>query len=384
MIDANAYAERARGYALIAYAAFLPFSITGAQTALALLLVFWARDLATKRAHLGGLMSIVLSAFLAWTFLAAIFAVDRPMAFSRLPNFWIHLAWFPLIVAMENRRALRRSLWALAVSAALIGLYGLAQARFGPAVPRFLVPDVRLWQPSGGYYHAVGLFDHHLTYGNTLMLCLAGALALGGTVTGRARWFVATCGAAIVGGLFVSYARSAWLGTALMVAVFALFIGRRASILAAVAGAIVLSAALAASPTIRDRFFSSFRPGSNTERVYLWTTSWNMALDHPITGIGPGVYRSLAPKYREGIDIHWTTASHAHNSYIMAAAESGFPAMMFFVAILVAAFRGSGRLFERPPPGGKARWWAAAWSAGVAGFALAAFFNIISATRRSP
>ncbi|MCL4233418.1 MAG: O-antigen ligase family protein, partial [Deltaproteobacteria bacterium] len=272
-----------------------------------------------------------------------------------------------------DRRVFERSIAALAIATALAGIYAAAQWRFGDAVPRILTPPVKLWQEHGGHNLAVGLFDHHLTFGNTMFLCvamLAAAVLLPGI-----RLRLVLLSAAVLGsvGLVASYARSAWIAAALGVAIFAYRRGKRVFIAVCVAGLVAVVALSAVSGTIRDRLASTLRAGSNLERIYIWKTSLDMAFDHPVAGVGPGVYRQVVDDYRRDYNIKWTTRAHAHNSYIMAASESGFVGAAIFLWVAGAGLWLAWRQ-QRGEPDSLTPF-AVAGFATLAGFAAGSFFQ---------
>ncbi len=61
-------------------------------------------------------------------------------------------------------------------------------------------------------------------------------------------------------------------------------------------------------------------------RVYTWQATWNMIKANPFVGVGPGMFETSFPRYA----IAGPT-THAHQTYLQLAAESGLPAMVFFV-----------------------------------------------------
>ncbi|MCB9479529.1 MAG: O-antigen ligase family protein [Deltaproteobacteria bacterium] len=367
--------EQVEQIGIVAYAACLPISISGGQIALGVLIAAAVARVALTRRWTLRAMDVALGAFLLWTLITVPFSLDPALSMQKVGRIWIHLAWFALISAATSWVVIRRAMTALMISSAFIGVYGIAQHLFGPAVPRFLVPDVRLWQPTGGYYHAVGLFDHHLTYGNTLLICIAAGVGFFFTQHGRKRVGVGVALLLTFSGMIFSYARSVWMAFAALVAAFGYLKGRR--VLAVLAGVSLTLGLLAmtVSPTLRERMGSAFKVGKNIERIYLWKTSVDMARDHPITGIGPGVYRTVVDEYREGYNVHWTTKSHAHNSFLMAAAESGWPAMALFIGIFAAAIYPLVRYMASSDGASAGYSMAAAGLAGIVAFATAGLFQ---------
>ena len=365
----------AQGWLVPAFAAFIPVSITGSQTCLALLLLIAAYRFVKTGRRKWGFMDFALTGFLAWSALTAATSIHPEISLLRLPRLWVHLTWFALMAATLDRRMIVRSCRAISITAALMGVYGLAQHWWGPTAPRVLAPPVRLWQPTGGYFHAVGMYDHHLTFGNMMSLVFCVTLGLVFSSQGRNRLIAAAAAFAIFLGIVFSYARSAWIGLVAGLALFAYLKGRRIFVATAAAGAVVLMLALGVSPSLRERFSSSFNSAQNLERLYIWKTSLAMAADHPFVGIGPGVYRQVVEGYREGYNIRWTTASHAHNSFIMVAAESGWPALALFLALLAAALWGPGARLRHLDASSVDFSLLAALLSGMAGFAFSSFFQ---------
>jgi len=79
-------------------------------------------------------------------------------------------------------------------------------------------------------------------------------------------------------------------------------------------------------------------------REYTWRSTINMIRDHALLGVGPGVFEIAYTRYSVA-----GPTTHAHQSYLQLAAESGLPALAAFVAAL-AAIGWSGvrdMLFER-------------------------------------
>jgi O-antigen ligase len=67
-------------------------------------------------------------------------------------------------------------------------------------------------------------------------------------------------------------------------------------------------------------------------------------VDHPIVGVGPGLFRAHYREYAElvGVRVH-TTERQAHNLYLGLAAETGLLGLVSFLAIVTVTLRGLGR-----------------------------------------
>jgi hypothetical protein len=166
---------------------------------------------------------------------------------------------------------------ALVAGGILVALIGLCQRVF-----------------SAGLITAEGVARVRALYGspNNLGLYLERilpiALAVAAWSRGRRRWVYAAACAPLIAALYLTYSRGAWLlGLPAALVVMGLARGGRWR-WAGLAG--VLAALLALIPlagTQRLDTLLDFSAGTGLVRVKLWQSAWNMALDHPVLGVGP-------------------------------------------------------------------------------------------------
>ena len=81
------------------------------------------------------------------------------------------------------------------------------------------------------------------------------------------------------------------------------------------------------------RFESTFNistDGSNLGRIYVWEADKQMIMDHPITGVGPGLWQKT---YREHYKLKQETQDlgHSHNNLLQIASESGILGLIGFL-----------------------------------------------------
>ncbi len=140
--------------------------------------------------------------------------------------------------------------------------------------------------------------------------------------------------------------------------------------LAAIAGLVVLAAALA--PELRRRAIASisaavgvvgvtavgmaldgkhflseplsalFQSGGNTsveQRLEIWKVALRMALNHPVTGIGPDNFALIFPRYQTASWVAGLGATYlvngAHDIFMNVLADQGFVGLALFLAFLV-------------------------------------------------
>ena len=93
-------------------------------------------------------------------------------------------------------------------------------------------------------------------------------------------------------------------------------------------------------PTYAERFQSTFNTttnGSNLGRIYVWESDKQMIMDHPMTGVGPGLW---GKKYVEQYQLKEETQNlgHSHNNMLQIASESGILGLIGFLGFSIFMF----------------------------------------------
>ena len=88
------------------------------------------------------------------------------------------------------------------------------------------------------------------------------------------------------------------------------------------------------------RFESTFNistDGSNLGRIYVWEADKQMIMDHPVTGVGPGLWQKT---YREHYKLKQETQDlgHSHNNLLQIASESGLLGLVGFLGFSIFMF----------------------------------------------
>lgn len=162
---------------------------------------------------------------------------------------------------------------------------------------------------------------------------------------------------AIIGAaIFATLSRGSWVGITLGLALTALVWGERSR--RALAGGLalglvglLLTISGAVPRAISDRMtilFENFALFDVTkveatpenwallERMAHWQAGWAMALDYPITGVGPGNYEAAYPRY---FLPGWVEPlGHAHNFYVNTFAELGIIGLLSLLGFCAAIF----------------------------------------------
>jgi putative inorganic carbon (HCO3(-)) transporter len=343
------------------------------QVVLALALASWAaRGLAQRRIvipqtglliglglYLGaGLLSLVTSA-----------SVSLELGLKEIIK-WAEVAAVLVLVASEAERG--RARWIVAA----VLLAGLAQALIGVWQYQFRGFGPDNFQILGNHYRAYGTFEQPNPYGGYLGLIwpiaagLAGACLLQAWKTRRAAPAIAAAGfaaaaALIVGALYLSFSRGAWLGAAAAGLALMAALPRRAWLGLMFVGlglglgwVLAFNNLLPSSLTDRLAQVGDFTTvtdvtgvnitGDNfaiVERLAHWQAAEGMARDHPWSGVGIGNYEVAYPLY--GL-INWPLAlGHAHMIYLNVLAETGLVGLLAYGAlwlgVIVLTMRTIGR-----------------------------------------
>jgi O-antigen ligase len=223
----------------------------------------------------------------------------------------------PMAISLLHQRRWERLLLLLAVVLAVSSIVGLAQLAAGD-------------DPLEHRVH--GLANHYMTFsGWTLVVTL---LLLGDVFfsPGRRRlpW---TFPAATLGlsTLLLGLTRGAWIGLVIAL-LLALAIGRpRALVLLPVAAVLLF---LALPQSVLNRASSSFDPHhpATRERLHMLSVGLEMARDHPVLGLGPGMVQPAYAAYRA--DDAPARIPHLHNNVVQIAAERGGGGLLAYLAIL--------------------------------------------------
>lgn len=138
--------------------------------------------------------------------------------------------------------------------------------------------------------------------------------------------------------LVMTGTRGAWIGllAALVLYVILTINRNRKTALTLVLVLLVTCAAFAAVPVLKERFDSSFDMQylSNSERLVMWKSAWHMFLDHPVAGVGLGLWpemdrRQYMPPEAQEPASHM----HAHSNYFNFLGETGLTGFLAFIGL---------------------------------------------------
>jgi O-antigen ligase len=333
--------------ALIFYVASAGFS-----TALGLIFAFlamltWLVGTAREQAWVGRFPLLRPHlVFGAVSLLAALVAADVVAGLSEIRTEW---APYLLMVTVADRMSepgrARRTLNVLIGAGTVMGLWGLLQT----------IQHGTTFRVRG----AIG----YMTYSEIVMMIAMialGRMVFESTMKRSLRWLPVV--AVLFAALLMTQTRGAWLGAMVGATVLVWIRDKRFVLLLPVVAVLFT---LVAPESVRARLEGLVDLSDITakERVYMWRGGIAIALDHPLTGVGPGNVRQAWPEYRLPDDPWlddrpWT---HTHSNLVQVAAERGLLGLATWLSIWVAWFVLAWR--TRPREELQAR---ALWAAGVA------------------
>ena len=275
-------------------------------------------------------------------------APDKAFSFYNFYHLVPIYALTYLLVGQTLRTAheLRRVVLAMAVSAALVILYGFYQFIFGIDISAMKWVDGESFPELSKRVFSTWENPNILAGYLDIVACLAVGLLTALTRTWRMLALVILVAALAC--LAMTYARGACLVVAVVLAGYGALRDWRVLLGIVVVGA----GALLVDPVLADRLLSVFtRVDTSSEmRLAFWESTIAMVMDHPFLGIGWGMYFMVYPEYDFYLQGAPVQIVHAHNMYLNYAAEIGVPGALsflwFFFGSLVLAFR----LPQKTPP----------------------------------
>jgi probable O-glycosylation ligase (exosortase A-associated) len=281
---------------------------------------------------------MLLGAWIGFTVTTAI----RPELSQTL---WGHY-WKAMLVALITTGMVRtreRFHLLMLVIAMSIGFLGAKHGLFG------------LFRGGTRFNHGPGgMMDDNNTF--ALGLNMALPLLLGIALVERrrlVRWAAFAMAALSMLTILFTFSRGGLL-TLGIVGALLIWRSRRRALALAVLGLGLVGFLLASSEGLRDEYVR--RAGTIAEyetdnsamgRIEAWKTSWQVFLDHPVTGVGPNNLRTVFRRYAPKLDRFRV----AHNAYFQLLAECGLPALLLFLLVLGGALWRMERLRVRAAPG---------------------------------
>ena len=261
---------------------------------------------------------------------------------------------FIFTYSLQVVKNLNRLLAALITFATLVAGYAISQHIMGSDILR---PEMALEEipwGTGLVKPCQGFFANHLVYAHSfiMIICLPWAALL---LSRRSPWWqnflYALSFVVILGSLFFSYGRGAWLALLVALPLMAFFASRKFFLVAAFF--ITLSAGLLynLNTSVRESTQAVFSENSNKneDRKNLWHINLEMFRDHPWVGVGYDQNEALSQSYYDKLEIKNAPVSNAHSNYVQLLATTGFLGFTFYTLIIIVFLLMTARLFSIIP-----------------------------------
>jgi len=327
-------------HCILAVTFFLPLSLNVSSGFLGFGAVLWLGKMIVRRKldfkstpfDVGIALLVVLSAASIWN------SPDRGFSFYNYYNLMGRyvLIYYLVVNNINSAMQIKKIIWVMLTSAAMVTLYGFYQYLFGVNISQMAwvdgqqFPDLKLRVFST-------LENPNLLAGFLVTMMSVGA-SMGykaTTMKGRMILFalVTMFGACLV----LTYSRGAWLSLLAVIGVYGMLCNRKIFWLL-----ILLPVGMICGhDAILERIMSIINPTdtSSTLRIALWESTIAMIMDKPLLGIGWGSYWLVYPNYDFFLNNANVTIFHAHNMYLNIAAEIGIPGLITFLSIMYGHIR---------------------------------------------
>ena len=159
---------------------------------------------------------------------------------------------------------------------------------------------------------------------------------------------------AVIVGLLRTESRGAWPTLAVALAVFLLLVDsrytRRVLAVIAIVGVVSVGLTLPYLPKVMERARAKVSLTVIGDRVALAGIAIAIFRDHPWLGTGLDTFHFYQPLYKSSFE-KLIPSWYAHNIFLNVAAEGGIFGLLSFVWVVLAAFIGGGRWYQRSDPG---------------------------------
>ena len=276
------------------------------------------------------LIDFAVFGFLSFLVFGGIVTVDN----SSFPKMLLMVSFMGMYFVIKNiitsPATVKRCLYALVSSSAVVSVYGIYQNYFGSLSTKW--QDMELFSEIKG--RVVSMFDNPNVLGEFLILIFPITLALMATSKlSYERFFLFAISMTSCWCLVFTWSRGAWIGCMIATVLF-LCVSSRYFFAAGLLSLPWLGAFvwLKRDSLILTRL-TSFGDSSTSYRLGIWKGVLHMLQDVGLFGIGIGeeAFKTIYPMYAlTGIE----EAPHAHNLYLQIAVEMGVFALIAFMIFI--------------------------------------------------
>jgi O-antigen ligase len=315
---------------------------------------------------------MLLFCFLIIQLMGAFFSTRPDKALEDVMGWVIEGLILYLLVtnAIRSKKALRTAIWGVMLAGAFVGTISVYQQLTGSFDNEFggfaQVSTAATFGAEGdgeGQPRLSGHVGEKNRYAQVMGMVLVLALFQYGSERARSLRVVAVaCAILAASGFALAFSRGALVGLALTFMVLFAMGAIRLRILLLLVPVVIATGLVA--PKYADRIESlaevassairggvaglESTDGATRGRLTEMTAAVYAFADHPVIGVGPGMYRSHYRHYAEVVGGRIaTTRRQAHSMYVGLAADHGLLGLLLMAAMLFATFRGLNRARRR-------------------------------------
>mgnify|MGYP000650769022 CR=1 FL=1 len=266
---------------------------------------------------------VVIGIFLISMFVSALFSGDIIYGLKRWTDMWIwRFMPFVIVIFLLNK-------YVDAKKVMIAGFVGITVTSL-----------YAVYQGLSGISRANGFYGHPMTLGG--WLCIFMPLLLieffEKRLLDKYYWLSGIAFCVCSAGLVFNGTRGAWLAVAIVCAGLIIYymFKSKSNLAVGIIFIALISALLVNNSKFMHRLdtiddFTKYQ--SNTERILIWQSAWNMFKDHPILGVGLGQYtvnyqqKYISPQAKE------PNLGHAHNNFMQMLAENGIVGFAGFIVM---------------------------------------------------
>lgn len=266
---------------------------------------------------------VAVGIFVVTMFVSALFSGDILYGLKRWTDMWIwrFMPFVVVVFLLKNYVDVKKVILASFVGISFVATYAV-------------------YQGLNGISRANGFYGHPMTLGG--WLCIFMPLLLieffEKRLLDKYYWLSGIAFCVCSAGLVFNGTRGAWLAIAIVCAGLIIYymFKSKSNLAVGIIFIALISALLVNNSKFMHRLdtiddFTKYQ--SNTERILIWQSAWNMFKDHPILGVGLGQYtvnyqqKYISPQAKE------PNLGHAHNNFMQMLAENGIVGFAGFIVM---------------------------------------------------
>lgn len=263
---------------------------------------------------------IAIGLFVITMLISAVFSGDIAYGLKRWADMWIwrFMPFIVVIFLLNNCIDAKKVMLTAFVGITVTSVYAV-------------------YQGLSGLSRANGFYGHPMTLGGWLCIFLPLLLIefFERKLLGKYYWLAGLAFCICSAGLVFNATRGAWLAVSIVCAVLLIYymFKNKRNLAVSIIFVVLISTVLVNNPKFMHRLdtiddFDKYQ--SNTERILMWQSAWNMFKDHPILGVGLGQYKENYQQKYISPEAKEPQLSHAHNNLLQMLAENGIVGFVGF------------------------------------------------------